>query len=149
MFSISKRTSFKCHRWLLSTQRAVCWLKLHLRHQCTSTDQPTTAQEGTTLPSHTPTRYISVYTCTELKVFGINYSHNIMQMLCIKSINRTGILEWSQPRVFAWLKTHRHVRHENQNILHSELVLAFLQHMLFCSNRSEEKQYQAISHRWL
>ena len=57
----------------LAAQRAACWLKLHLHRQCTSTDQPTTAQEGTTLPSHTPTRYISIHTSTVLEVLGINY----------------------------------------------------------------------------
>lgn len=63
---------FIFHFWFLANQRAVCWLTLHQHRRCTSTDRPSTAQEGTTLPSHIPTRYMSVYTCTILKVLGID-----------------------------------------------------------------------------
>lgn len=47
--------------WFLATQRAAYWLKLQLRRQCISIDHLTTAQEGTTLPSRTRTRYMSIY----------------------------------------------------------------------------------------
>lgn len=52
----------------LSTQKAACWLRLRLRHQCTSTDQPTAVQEGTTQPSHTPTRYTG---SSDVKLFSV------------------------------------------------------------------------------
>lgn len=67
-FSNPRHTLFICHFWFFSSQRAVCWLKLRPHHQCTSTDRPSTAREGTTQGIHTPIRYMSVYPSTLLVV---------------------------------------------------------------------------------
>lgn len=52
----------KCINNFLCPQRAAFWLKLHLHHQCISTDQATAAREETTLPLHTQTRYLLICT---------------------------------------------------------------------------------------
>lgn len=85
----------KCINDFLCPQRAAFWLKLHLHHQCISTDQATPAQEETILPLHTRIRYICTsFVLRDVKMLSINACVQTSYGFCVVwSIFRTVIIK--------------------------------------------------------